>query len=457
MIDTLNAGSFDKSNGSYVPRLQGMELRNTQQRLLAALLRRPSLVPTTLRSGIRQDDFPEDLQLAFIVATKEPDRIKKIMSDPDGDPTIRRLYMRVVEWGDGQALRIAEQIVFNSRRIIAEERCYETSVEPDCAQYEPNFDPQTHANGRDDNAHGGNSEANCAGQSRKDAGEKKAADRETAARPEPEGEPDLAGMNAKYAVVKIGGKTRVVSFEKDATFPGCTVPVFSTISDFCAFHAKRKKAVRAKNGREKKIGIGRWWIDHEQRRQYDGIVYAPNSVAGDGKLNLWNGFGCKPREGDCGLFLDHLRNNICTGNEQYSEYFLNWMAYAVQHPHRQGEVAVVLRGKEGTGKGVVAKQFGRLLGSHFRHIVHAKHLTGHFNAHLQHCSVLFADEAFFAGDRSHEFILKALITEETLLIEPKGIDPFPVCNCVHLIMSSNNDWVVPAGADARRDQRAECG
>jgi hypothetical protein len=63
---------------------------------------------------------------------------------------------------------------------------------------------------------------------------------------------------------------------------------------------------------------------------------------------------------------------------------------------------------------------------------------------------LFADEAFFAGDRSHESILKALITEETLLIEPKGVDPFPVRNCVHLIMSSNSDWVIPAGADARR-------
>src|SRR5262249_41511460 len=44
----------------------------------------------------------------------------------------------------------------------------------------------------------------------------------------------------------------------------------------------------------------------------------------------------------------------------------------------------------------------------------------------------------------------ALITEETLLIEPKGIDTFVVRNSLHLILSSNNDWVIPAGADARR-------
>ena len=36
------------------------------------------------------------------------------------------------------------------------------------------------------------------------------------------------------------------------------------------------------------------------------------------------------------------------------------------------------------------------------------------------------------------------------MIEPKGIDPFVVRNCLHLILSSNNDWVIPAGADARR-------
>jgi hypothetical protein len=126
------------------------------------------------------------------------------------------------------------------------------------------------------------------------------------------------------------------------------------------------------------------------------------------------------------------------------------MAHAAQNPGRQVEVALVMQGKEGTGKGVTAKELGRLFGAHFRHISQAGHLTGHFNAHLQQCSVLFADEAFFAGNRSHEGILKALITEETLIIEPKGLDAFAVRNCLHLIMSSNAEWVIPASADARR-------
>jgi hypothetical protein len=258
----------------------------------------------------------------------------------------------------------------------------------------------------------------------------------------------LAEMNTDYAVVKVGGKTRVMSLEESPMFGGCKVPVFSTIQDFCAFNLKKKVSVQV--GKDiRVIGVGKWWIEHAERRQYDGVVYDPSGTGGS-MFNLWSGFSCKPRAGNCDLYLAHLRDNICGGNAGHYEYLLSWMAYAVQNPGKPGEVAVMMRGKEGVGKGVAAKEFGYLFGAHFRHVVHAKHLTGHFNAHLQQCSVLFADEAFFAGDRSHESTLKALITEGTLMIEPKGVDPFPVRNCIHLIMSSNADWVVPAGAEARR-------
>ena len=263
---------------------------------------------------------------------------------------------------------------------------------------------------------------------------------------------DLNAMNERFAVVMMGGKTKVFSMEESAMFAGCRVPVFSSIPDHCAFHKNPRKTIIGEAGHPRQVGIGKWWIEHAERRQYDGIVYAPGATEETirGKLNLWTGFSCEPRPGICDRYLAHLRQNICNGHEGHNEYLLNWMAYAVQHPKRQGEVAVVLRGKKGVGKGVAIKCFGMLFGSHFRHISQPGHLTGHFNAHLQQCSVLFADEAFFAGDRAHENILKALITEESLMIEPKGIDPFPVTNRLHIILSSNNEWVVPAGADARR-------
>jgi hypothetical protein len=79
-----------------------------------------------------------------------------------------------------------------------------------------------------------------------------------------------------------------------------------------------------------------------------------------------------------------------------------------------------------------------------------KHLVGSFSGHLQHCCFMFLDEAFWAGNIAVEGRLKSLITEKTITIEPKYFQPFQVLNVLHILMSSNNDWVVPAGHGSRR-------
>ena len=92
----------------------------------------------------------------------------------------------------------------------------------------------------------------------------------------------------------------------------------------------------------------------------------------------------------------------------------------------------------------------KLFGQHGIQISNHEHLTGKFNKHLLDCTLLFADEAFWPGDRSAEGTLKRIITEDTLPIEPKGIDLRWCRNRLHIILASNNDWVVPAAINARR-------
>jgi len=92
----------------------------------------------------------------------------------------------------------------------------------------------------------------------------------------------------------------------------------------------------------------------------------------------------------------------------------------------------------------------RIFGPHGLPVTQPKHLVGGFSGHLQYCCFLFLDEAFWAGDVQAEGRLKSLITEDTITIEPKYFTPFQVPNLLHIMMSSNNDWVVPAGPHARR-------
>ena len=92
----------------------------------------------------------------------------------------------------------------------------------------------------------------------------------------------------------------------------------------------------------------------------------------------------------------------------------------------------------------------RILGAFALHIREAKHLVGNFNRHLQTVVFLFADEAFFAGDKGHEGVLKGLVTEPRLEIEAKFRDLVEAVNRLHTLMASNEDWVVPAGMRERR-------
>lgn len=265
-------------------------------------------------------------------------------------------------------------------------------------------------------------------------------------------DPDLERMNARYWVVDMGGKARVGEFKRSVIFKDCLVPQYSTFADFRALKDRERKTIEDTDSKNKEIGLGSWWLKHPQRRQYEGVKFDPDASSEDNTpyLNLWQGFGITAEQGDWSLYCGHLLDNVCNGVEEYFEYLLDWMAFAVQYPGRRGEVAIVLRGTEGVGKGIVLRYFGEIFGPHYRHISQAGHLVGHFNAHLQQVAVLFADEAFFAADRAHEGILKALITEPTLMIEPKGLDTFPVKNCLKIWMSSNAEWVIPAGHDARR-------
>ncbi len=148
---------------------------------------------------------------------------------------------------------------------------------------------------------------------------------------------------------------------------------------------------------------------------------------------------------------DHILEVICNNNQEYCKWLLAWLARIVQDPGGdRSHAAVVLKGEKGTGKGIFTKYFGKIFGNHYKYLSNQNHLTGKFNAHLKDALVVFADESFWADAKSDESVLKAMITEDTIPIEPKGKDVFEVKNHINLIMASNNEWVVPATLDERR-------
>jgi len=263
-------------------------------------------------------------------------------------------------------------------------------------------------------------------------------------------DPWLRKLNDRYAVIaSIGGKCRVVQEEPDPVLKRSRL-IQQSFLDFRNSLMNVSIDVRNATGKMGGRPVGKWWLEHEKRKQFDRIVFLPGKEI-PGTYNMWQGFGCQARPGEFHQkFLEHIRENVCQGNHEYFRYLISWMARVIQRPAEPGEVAVVLRGGKGVGKSFFAKQFGALFGRHFLQVSNASHLVGNFNAHLRDALLLFADEAFYAGDKKHASILKTLITEETIQIEAKGVDVETAPNFVHLIMASNDDHVIPASGDERR-------
>jgi len=228
------------------------------------------------------------------------------------------------------------------------------------------------------------------------------------------------------------------------------VPTFLRFGDFRNFYLNRRVQIETQNG-TKWVDLGSWWLEHSHRRQYAGVIFRPAGASIiNNRLNLWTGWGVEPKQGDWSLLRRHILETLAAGDKAVYDYIMSWLAWAVQHPGEQAEVALVFIGERGSGKGTLGKALSKIFGQHALHLSSPEHLTGRFNAHLRQCTFLFADEAYGPKDKSAEGTLKRLITEDTLTIEQKGRDPIEVPNLLHVMMASNNEWVVPAGAHERR-------
>lgn len=192
------------------------------------------------------------------------------------------------------------------------------------------------------------------------------------------------------------------------------------------------------------------WLKNQLRREFKGIIFDPTHEGNKNDYyNLWTGFAKTHQKGDCSLYWNHIKENICSNDPEAYRFVRKWLAYVFQFPD-EAHTALVLVGTQGVGKNSFVEPLGVLLGNHYVLLSNLSELVSNFNYHLKHAVLIHANEALWGGNRKELGTLKAMITEKTCLIEGKGKDRIMLKNFKHVILSSNEDWPVHLDADDRR-------
>lgn len=252
-------------------------------------------------------------------------------------------------------------------------------------------------------------------------------------------------MNSEFAFVKKGAFVL-----QETTDPkGAFTTEHLSLQEFHAWFANVPWA--AKKG--KAVSVSQAWVESSKRRQYEGVVFMPELNAGPRWYNLWRGFTVEPIVGShpsVEAFKEHALENVCGGDQKLYRWLMGYFAHMIQKPWEKPLVAIVFKGKKGTGKNALVERVGNLFGPHFLVADDDRYLLSNFNSHLESNLFFVLDEAAWAGDKKAESRLKGLITGTHHNIERKGKEPYRVDNLTRVAIIGNESWIIPATADERR-------
>jgi hypothetical protein len=258
----------------------------------------------------------------------------------------------------------------------------------------------------------------------------------------------LQEYNDKFAVVNLGGKFRIA----DTDVPPGEPPIFWSKDDWLNMMATDLSDIKDDKGRS--IPKPKIWLASPRRRTYKTVDFLPGQEE-TSCLNLWTGWATEPDEqacndGMCNGWYELVTEIICGGDSDQAFWLLNWLANILREPMNKPMTAPVIIGEEGAGKSLMLSYFSRILGKAFVTVTNDEHIHGRFNSHFTNALVLHSEEALYAGDKKHASVIRSLITDQTRILELKGIDARQIRNFLRLVITSNDLYSAPVKPGDRR-------
>lgn len=212
----------------------------------------------------------------------------------------------------------------------------------------------------------------------------------------------------------------------------------SDVLDVCVDHAWRE------------------WKLHADRRvvRLTEVGFDPTDQDKSITCNLWGGWPTVPKKGPCDILLDLLRY-LCSGEETKGsdaiyQWVLKWLAYPIQHRGAKMRTSLIFHGPQGAGKNLFFEAYSAIYGEYGRIIGQAE-IDDKFNDWASRKLFMIADEVVARQELFHiKNKIKALITGETIRINPKNVTAHDERNHVNIVFLSNEVQPLVLEKDDRR-------
>ena len=205
------------------------------------------------------------------------------------------------------------------------------------------------------------------------------------------------------------------------------------------------------------------WLDDEKKRTYDSYDFFPPPCSCDEKVfNTWTGLKIEQTHADVeptdARDLLDLVKVLANNDAESYEYILNWLAHIIQSPGAKCGTALVLKSKQGAGKGNLVDIMRMILGKQFvgetanpTDDIFGTHGTLHIGKLL-----VCLDEVKSKDTAKNLSRLKNLITADTASHNGKGAPLVEVRNNTRFIFTTNESLPVSVEGDDRRMCLIEC-
>ena len=199
------------------------------------------------------------------------------------------------------------------------------------------------------------------------------------------------------------------------------------------------------------------WQANPKRRDVYGICAEDSRetfierAPGSFWLNIFPGLAKPGEPGKCGRFKQFIFEVICDGRQWVYDWVWKWMAWIVQNPTKPPLSAIMLNGRQGTGKNLFYSYLAKAIGEKLCYLTqNSEELFAKHNHLLQGRRLCCADEAYFDGDPRQRNEMKGKITGDSITVNPKGVSQYVVPNMAAWLLLSNSEKSPDNSDDSRR-------